>query len=267
MEAVLRLFFRKEGIYYLKSFLFALQHLTRLPAPRMPFDEVSCGRATVFFPVAGALLGAIMAAVVWAAGPYLSLQLQASLLIFILVVLTGGIHLDGFMDSIDGLFSGRPREKKLEIMRDSRVGAFGVIGAICLLLLKFNLFAGIPNPVLIKLLIVVPTLSRWNMSFAVVVFPYARREGLGTIYKKYSGIKELIWATIFAAVVAGIVLGIYGAILMVLGAVFTYLTGRKITKELGGLTGDIYGFINELSEVILLLAAYPLLKIVSVVSL
>jgi adenosylcobinamide-GDP ribazoletransferase len=245
----------------LKSFLFALQHLTRMPSPRVSFDEVSCGRATVFFPVAGALLGAIMAALVWAADPYLPNQLQASLLVFILVVLTGGIHLDGYMDSIDGLFSGRPREDKLEIMRDSRVGAFGVAGAICLLLLKFNLFAAIPSIVLIKLLIVVPALSRWNMSFAVVVFPYARREGLGTIYKKYSGAKELIWASIFAAAVAVIVLGIYGAILMFFGAVITYLAGRKITKELGGLTGDIYGFINELSEVVLLLAAIPLLKI------
>jgi adenosylcobinamide-GDP ribazoletransferase len=260
-------FYGKEGIYYLKSFLFALQHLTRLPTPRVAFEEASCGRATVFFPVAGALLGAIMAAFVWAAGPYLPPQLQASLLIIILVVLTGGIHLDGFMDSIDGLFSGRPRENKLEIMRDSRVGAFGVIGVICLLLLKFNLFAVIPNFILIKLLIVVPTLSRWNMSFAVVIFPYARREGLGTIYKKHSGIKELIWATIFAAAVAILVLGIYGAILMVLGAVFTYLTGRKTTKELGGLTGDIYGFINELSEVILLFAACLLLNILSGVNL
>jgi len=245
----------------LKSFLFALQHLTRLPSPRVSFDEAVCGRATVYFPVAGALLGAVMAALVWAAGPYLPHQLQASLLIFVMVMLTGGIHLDGFMDSIDGLFSGRPSEKKLEIMRDSRVGAFGVIGVICLLLLKFNLLAGIPNLVLIKLLIVVPALSRWNMTFAVVVFPYARPEGLGTIYKEYSGTKELIWATVFAAAIAGLVLGVYGILIMVLGAAITYLLGIKITKELGGLTGDIYGFISELSEVMLLLAAYPLLKI------
>jgi adenosylcobinamide-GDP ribazoletransferase len=245
----------------LKSFLFALQHLTRLPSPRMSFDAASCGKATVFFPVAGALLGAVMAAVVWAVGWYLPIQLQASLLIILMVVLTGGIHLDGFMDSIDGLFSGRQREMKLEIMRDSRVGAFGVVGVVCLLLLKFNLLAGIPSHVLIKLLIVVPALSRWNMSFAVVVFPYARREGLGTIYKEYSGMKELIWATVFAAAIAGTVLGPYGILLLALGAVITYLLGRKITKELGGLTGDIYGLISELSEVMLLLAAYPLLRI------
>lgn len=240
----------------MKSVLFALQHLTRLPLPRVPFDEVSCGRAAAFFPLAGALIGAVMAAVVWTAGWYLPLQLQASLLIVIMVVLTGGIHLDGFMDSIDGLFSGRPRERKLEIMRDSRVGAFGVIGAICLLLFKFNLLAGFPNHVLISLLVAVPAISRWNMTMAIYVFPYARQEGLGVIYKKYCGVKELLLATVLAGAAAGTTLGLYGALLMAIGGIVTYLIGRKVSKELGGLTGDIYGFINELSEVLLLLAAY-----------
>lgn len=201
-----------------------------------------------------------MSAVVWAAGFYFPLYLQASLLIVLMVVLTGGIHLDGFMDSIDGLFSGRPREKKLEIMRDSRVGAFGVIGAICLLLFKFSLLAGIPGYVLIKLLVVVPSISRWNMTLAIYIFPYARQEGLGTIYKKYCGGKELFAATFFAGAAAVVLLGLNGALLMVFGGVFTCLTGRKVSKELGGLTGDIYGFINELSEVLLLLAAYLLYR-------
>lgn len=240
----------------MKSLLFALQHLTRLPLPGVSFDEVSCGRATGFFPLAGSLIGALMAAVVWAGGPYLPLQLQAALLIVLMVVLTGGIHLDGFMDSVDGLFSGRPREKKLEIMRDSRVGAFGVIGAICLLLLKFSLLAGINSGALIKLLVVVPSISRWNMTLSIFIFPYARQEGLGAIYKKYCGVKELLLATVFAGAAAVIALGIYGGLLMAAGGLIAYLTGRKVSKELGGLTGDIYGFINELSEVLLLLFAF-----------
>ncbi|MFX4260817.1 adenosylcobinamide-GDP ribazoletransferase [Pelotomaculum propionicicum] len=243
----------------MKSLIFALQHLTRLPLPHVTFDEASCGRATAFFPVAGAVIGAVMAAVAWAAGLYLPINLQASLLIVLMVVLTGGIHLDGFMDSIDGLFSGRPRERKLEIMRDSRVGAFGVIGAICLLLFKFNLLAGIPGHVLVKLLVAVPAISRWNMTLAVFVFPYARQEGLGTIYKKYCGKKEMLLATVLAGAAAATALGLHGALLMALGGFITYLAGSKISKELGGLTGDIYGFINELSEVLLLLAAYMLL--------
>ena len=245
----------------MKSLIFALQHLTRLPLPYVSFDEASCGRATAFFPVAGALIGAVMAAVVWAAGWYFPHNLLASLLIMLMVVLTGGIHLDGFMDSIDGLFSGRPRERKLEIMRDSRVGAFGVIGVICLLLFKYNLLAGIPGFVLVKLLVAVPAISRWNMTLAIYVFPYARQEGLGVIYKKYCGAKELLLATLLAGAAAVMLLGMNGALLMAMGGFITYLAGYKVSKVLGGLTGDIYGLINELSEVLLLLAAYPLLKI------
>lgn len=244
----------------MKSILFALQHLTRLPLPYVSFDEASCGRATAFFPLAGVLIGAIMAAMVWAAGWYLPVQLQASLLIVLMVVLTGGIHLDGFMDSIDGLFSGRRREKKLEIMRDSRVGAFGVIGAICLLLFKFSLLVGIPAYMLVKLLVVVPAISRWNMTLTIFVFPYARQEGLGAIYKKYCGVRELLMATVLTGAAAGIVLGVYGALLMLMGGLIACLVGKRVSAELGGLTGDIYGLINELSEVLLLLAAYPLLS-------
>lgn len=244
----------------MKSILFALQHLTRLPLPYVSFDEASCGRATAFFPLAGVLIGAIMAAMVWAAGWYLPVQLQASLLIVLMVVLTGGIHLDGFMDSIDGLFSGRQREKKLEIMRDSRVGAFGVIGAICLLLFKFSLLVGIPAYMLVKLLVVVPAISRWNMTLTIFVFPYARQEGLGAIYKKYCGVGELLMATVLTGAAAGIVLGVYGALLMLMGGLSACLVGKRVSRELGGLTGDIYGLINELSEVLLLLAAYPLLS-------
>ncbi len=203
-----------------------------------------------------------MAAVIWAVeGWYLPTQLQAALLIVLMVVLTGGIHLDGFMDTIDGLFSGREREKCLEIMRDSRVGAFGVIGAICLLLFKFSLLANIPTYLLIKLLVVVPVISRWNMTMSIFVFPYARREGLGAVYKKYCGFRELLLATILTAAVCGLVLSVDGAILMISGGLIAYLVGQKVSRVLGGLTGDIYGFINELSEVLLLLAAYPLLKI------
>lgn len=247
------------NIHLLKSFMFALIHLTRLPLPAIKFDEVSCGRSTAFFPAAGFILGLILAALAWAAGWLAPRQIQASLLVAGMVALTGGIHLDGFMDSVDGLFSGRPRERKLEIMRDSRVGSFGVIGVVCLLLLKYNLFLGIPDQFLWKALLVVPAISRWSMCYAVIAFPYVRREGLGRIYKLHSGMKQLLGATVMTALIAGFTLGLYGVWLLALGGVLTYLAGLRITKELGGLTGDVYGFINELLEVILLLAIYPFL--------
>lgn len=99
------------------------------------------------------------------------------------------------------------------------------------------------------------------MSFAIITFPYARPEGLGKIYASYAGVKELVGATIIAAAVAGTILRSQGIWLMAVRGVFTYVAGRKITRELSGLTGDTYGLINELLEVILLLAAYPILNV------
>lgn len=244
----------------MKSFLFALYQLTRLPLPAVPFDEKACGRSAIFFPAVGCFLGTVLAVLAWASTLIFPVQVRSALLVAGMVVLTGGIHLDGFMDSIDGLFSGRPGERKLEIMRDSKVGAFGAIGVVCLLLFKYTLFLGMPVETLVKILPVVPALSRWGMSLAITVFPYAREEGLGKIYASYTGIKELVGATTVAAAIGGTVLGIKGICLIALSGLVTYLVGKKITGELGGLTGDIYGLINELLEVILLAAAYPMLK-------
>jgi len=242
----------------LKSFLYALYQLTRFPLPPLSFDERACGRSTMYFPAAGLFLGVVLAFLVWVVNFIFPVQVQSAILVVGMVVLTGGIHLDGFMDSIDGLLSGRPGERKLEIMRDSRVGAFGVIGVVCLLLLKYNLFLVIPVKTLLKLLPVVPALSRWCMTLAITFFPYARQEGLGKVFVYYTGTKELFWSTAVAAVVTGAFLGLQGIWLMVSGGFLTYLLGRKITSELGGLTGDIYGLINELLEVFLFVAAYPL---------
>ncbi len=247
----------------MKSLIFAIQHLTRIPMPAVRFDEVSCGRSTIYFPAVGIIIGALLSASAWLTGLFLPVQVQAALLVILSVVLTGGIHLDGFMDSIDGLFSGQLREKKLEIMRDSRVGAFGVLGAICILLLKYSLFLVIPEANLLLALPAVMTLSRWNMTLAVVIFPYARLDGLGKIYSFHTGFRELIWATVIAAIAAAAFLGAHGAVLMFLGGAITYMIGRKITSELGGLTGDTYGFINEFLETALLLVAYTILTIIS----
>ncbi len=243
----------------MKSFVYALYQLTRLPLPQLSFNESVYGRSTRFFPVVGFLLGAVLALLVWTVNFIFPFQVLSAFLIVAMVVLTGGIHLDGFMDSIDGLFSGRPAEKKLEIMRDSRVGAFGVIGVVCLLLLKYNLFLGMSVAALIKILPVVLALSRWCMTLAIAFFPYARPEGLGKVYVCHTGTKELLWSTVFAAVITGAFLGLQGLWLMLSGGFLTYLLGKKITGELGGLSGDIYGLINELLEVFFIAAAYPLL--------
>lgn len=244
----------------MKSIILAFYQLTRLPLPTVEFDDRACGRSTLFFPVVGLFLGGLLAALAWVAEYLFPSGVKASLLVIGMVVMTGGMHLDGFMDSIDGLFSGRPRERKLEIMRDSRVGALSVIGVICLLLLKYNLLLEVPNSVLYKVLIVLPVLSRWGMAIAVIAFPYARADGLGKVYAMQSGIKELAGSTIITVVIVTLILGLQGTWMLALAISISLFAGKKIVKELGGLTGDTYGFINELLEVALLLAVYPIIR-------
>lgn len=245
------------------SFLFALSHLSRLPVPDIPFKGESLGRSTAFFPLVGLVFGVILAAFWWLAGWLFPPPVIAAMIVVGLVVLTGGIHLDGFMDSVDGLFSGRSRERKLEIMRDSRVGAFGVLALACLFLLKFTLLLGLPGDVLLNMLLLVPVLSRWGMVYAIFTFPYARPEGLGKLYASYTGKRELLLATLTAVAVAGFTLGPVGLWLMALSGALTLLLGKAVAVELGGLTGDIYGAINEVLEVMLLLASYAVFRISS----
>jgi adenosylcobinamide-GDP ribazoletransferase len=255
-----------ERFYYfierplpMRSFIFALAHLTRLPLPAVSFDEEAFGRSTALYPLAGLVLGGILAAFWLLTAPFLPAPLMAALLVVGMVVLTGGIHLDGFMDSIDGLFSGRSRGRKLEIMRDSRVGAFGVLGLVCLLLIKYNLYLCLTRESLPLLLLVVPALSRWCIILAIAHFPYAREEGLGKLHGAYTGKREVAIATLTAAAASGAALGAAGGCLLVVGGALTFFTGIRVTRALGGLTGDIYGFINEVMEVCLLFAAYLLL--------
>lgn len=240
----------------ISRFIFAVSHLTRLPVPSIEFDPEELGRSTSVFPLVGLLLGGIIVAfnkILLLFPP----EFRASVFVFLTVILTGGMHLDGFMDCIDGLMGGKSRERKLEIMRDSRVGALGVAYGTCLLLLKYSLFlCVIKSNWWMGIMIAVPVLSRWGMSYAVTVFPYARSEGLGSLFKTYSGTKELVFATLIALAVTFFTAGATCFLLLAVTAAVVFFTGKKITLALGGLTGDVYGFINELLEVVLLFTAF-----------
>src|SRR5260370_15965319 len=114
-----------------------------------------------YFPLVGLLLALLLWLLVLAFTPLVPQLALAALLVVALVILTGGLHLDGLMDSCDGLFGGSTRERKLEIMRDSRVGSFGVLGGACVLLLKFALFASLTGHALpLALLLSLPS-CRW----------------------------------------------------------------------------------------------------------
>ncbi len=243
----------------LKILAMSLQFLTRFYVYRGDFDERAYGRAPMFFPLVGLFLGVAWTILYLALTHLFPQPVTAAFLVLGMATLSGGLHLDGFMDTMDGIFSGRSREKMLEIMRDSRVGAFGVLGLVCLLLLKFAILLSLPREALIRLLLIVPAISRWGMVYAIARFPYARAQGLGLFQVQYTGSRELAIAS-FQVLLIALTGGWLGLSLLFVSLVLVHGLARYFTSRLGGLTGDTYGAINEITEVFLLLAAYPLSK-------
>jgi adenosylcobinamide-GDP ribazoletransferase len=170
----------------------------------------------------------------------------AALDLALFAALTGGLHLDGLIDTCDGLFGSRDRQRRLEIMRDSRVGSFGVIGAVLVLLLDYTALASMHGRRRAATLIVAPVLGRWAMAVVVWAFPYARAVGRGTAFKlglrRIHVVQAGCWtAVILAAMGQSVVLPICLALLLAAGI------GRWASARLGGLTGDLYGAVCELA--------------------
>ncbi|MCL5027230.1 MAG: adenosylcobinamide-GDP ribazoletransferase [Chloroflexi bacterium] len=185
----------------------------------------------------------------------------AALLLGAWVLFTGGLHLDGLMDVCDGVFSQPDPARRLAVMRDTRAGSYGVLGAVCLLVLKFAVLLSLaPGMQLLRLspalvgLLMAPTLGRWAMVLATAAFPSARPEGLGQLVKSWVGWPQVAAATAIA-LAASMALGPMGVALLPLAAVVAWLGGAYFQANLGGLTGDTYGAINEVTEVLVLLAA------------
>ena len=244
----------------MRGFTIALTFLTRIPFP-LPKDVSSEEflKSYRFYPLIGLLIGLLLWLLAKAALPYFPPLVLGALLLSAHLMLTGGIHLDGFMDSMDGLLSARSPEKILEIMKDSRVGAHASMALVGLLLLKFSLLASLTLQML-PLLIVMPMVSRWVFQIGMIGFPYARSQGLG---KGFHEATRWIPFLLSGVVVCGIsyyLLGIAGPIAVGVSALVIYIMASKISALLGGLTGDLYGAFIEISEVIFLVVAFPLIK-------
>lgn len=236
----------------MKPFLIALQFLTIFPVRiSSEITAKDSSRALIFFPAVGALIGIILC-LISLCFSFLPHLVVIALLLSAMVITSGAMHLDGFADTCDGIFSGRKKEEILEIMRDSRIGAMGAIGITLLLLLKFTLLASMPKVDLWKLLILTPLFSRWAQVFACYSSPYAHKEGKARYFMEGAGKKEMLIATIF--MLAAFVLltqakGITAALFSIL-AIILFIGFVK--KKIGGMTGDTIGAVSELSEICLL---------------
>lgn len=239
------------------DFVTGFQFLTRIPVvTQSEWSMESFGRSVKFFPIIGGIIGLILCTVVYVIQYFwgLSVPLHAiSIGIIVLeIFLTGGLHCDGLMDTVDGVFSGRPREKMLEIMKDSRVGAFGAMAFTLLVFVKYSLIMDIEFSMLPLALLVMPIVGRIAVVIGIVFYPYARANGLGKVFYECSHRQTLCVGGITALLLI-IPLGKLAMISTVLGIGGAVLLCEYVNNKLGGLTGDVYGAIVEVTEIIALL--------------
>jgi adenosylcobinamide-GDP ribazoletransferase len=231
----------------------AIQFLTLAPPLiRRPLTHGEMGRSVGFFPVVGALIGMVLAGLDLATRRILPPGVASAILLAAWVAMTGAFHLDGFLDSCDGLFGGRNPEERLRILRDERVGAFAVSGGVLILLLKYTAIASLHRRA--AALVLAPTLGRWAMAMVLLSFPYRRVEGLGRSMKELAGRREGLIAT---AVTLGVVVAVdwrFGLIASLAVVAAGVYFARLASRRLEGLTGDIYGATCEIGEVAALVA-------------
>lgn len=206
----------------------------------------------------GALIGGLSAWVVaWLVSWQVPWDSCAALGIVSLAALSGGLHLDGFMDTCDGLGSRAPRERALEIMKDPRAGAFGVVGVVCLLLAKVAALGGVPPERGLQALALAPVAGRVTQVLVLTVFGYARRsEGMGGVFFSAATPLHAV-VTVLAAL--GLSVAIRGGIplSMLLTAATCLLMAFHVRARLGGHTGDTVGALSEVAECLYLLACLP----------
>ena len=169
------------------------------------------------------------------------------------MVVTGALHLDGLVDTCDGIAGHKTTEERWQVMHDSRAGGFGIIGAICLLLVKYVSLNSLPESWLMATLVLMPVVSRWLVVYSIVAYPYARPSGLGKVFKQGAGWQQLTMATLIALVVSLTLFQLSGVVIMFGTWVIIVALAAYLKRKFSGLTGDTYGAINEVAEVGVLL--------------
>jgi len=238
----------------------AFQFLTILPWPRIEVrDPEDLGGSVAFYPVVGAALGSVMLGVYIAGLEVFPDGVLRPVLVVVLIILTGGLHLDGFADVCDGFYAGKSKADALRIMKDPHLGTMAVVGIVSVLMLKVVLLSYLPAAVLGSALLIFPAIGRGGMVWGMWMAPYARPEGgtgeafFRTLGRHHVWIASTLlgaWVVLFAGWASLIILG------LAIGA--THLFVGYCDRRIGGMTGDTLGALNELLELLTIAVYYPL---------
>ena len=238
----------------MRSFIVAFEFLTIVPSPlKVEFREEDLGRSMSAFPLVGFLLGGILVLLNTALSPFLTEGIINIIILAFLVIITGGLHIDGFMDTLDGIASSKKKDTILRVMRDSNVGAIGVIGAILLVLLKWEALNTLLGREKIIALLLMPAIGRWGMTFITYLSPYVRKEGLGHPFAQGISSVGLCIATLTVIVLSILLAGMSGVIIILVATLLGFIWSTWFGKKIGGITGDVVGAFNEILEMVVLL--------------
>ena len=247
------------------KFLAALQFLTAIPVPiRREFTPQELERSIVYFPVVGLIIGLILAGLNWLFNLFLPSTIVNALLIVSMVVITGALHLDGFVDTCDGIAGHKTVEDRWRVMHDSRAGAFGIVGVVLLLLVKYVSLSSIPGTLMMTTLLFMPVVSRWATVYAMFAYPYARPSGLGKVFKQGARWPRFTVATLITFAMAIILIPLFqlsGLVIMFGIWLVTVVAATYFKSKFSGLTGDSYGAINEIAEVSVLIFVTLLVRL------
>jgi adenosylcobinamide-GDP ribazoletransferase len=268
----------KQRVSPFTGLALAIQFLTVLPVRRSRASKTAkldeppdMAQALPWFPLVGAMLGLALVVLDWALAFVFPTGIRAVALLAFIALVTGMLHFDGFVDCCDALLGNRPVARRLEILRDSRIGAYGAIGGALLLLAYFAALVALDGPPRVVALLAAPTLGRWSIVYAVTRYPYARGVGAGTPFRS-RGAGHLVVASIsMLLLLAGntfaassrwqtiAVMAVLTGMLLMVAQVTLLVWLAWAARRLGGkLTGDTYGAVCVLVELVVLLLAPPL---------
>jgi adenosylcobinamide-GDP ribazoletransferase len=238
----------------------AFQFLTILPWPRMRVRHPEdLGGSMAFYPIVGAALGSAMVGVYFVGSEVFPDAVLRPALVVLLIILTGGLHLDGFADVCDGFYAGKSKDEALRIMKDPHLGTMAVVGIIGVLTMKVVLLSHLPPVLLYSALLIFPAIGRCGMVWGMWLAPYARAEGgTGEAFFRTLGRRQVWIATALLGVWAVLFTGWSAPILLGLAAGATRLFVGYCDRRIGGMTGDTLGALNELLEILTLALYYPL---------
>ena len=244
----------------MRLFLVAFQFLTIVPLPfAVRCEEEDLGRSMTYFPLVGLAIGALLAGTDFLLAPLLPRGVGDLILIALLSVVTGGLHLDGLSDVCDGLAARGSRERFLDVMKDSRVGAVGAVALVLGLGLKYQALVAVPIQYKREVLLFFPLAARFAQVQMTVGATRARSDGLGSAFIGGAGLLQFVLAYTLTLAAAYLLLGMNGIYCSLLLYLLTWGIKSWSHKRLGGITGDVIGCASEINEIfclVLLLALF-----------